>query len=43
MQILRLKSVSRKKRYNYIKSTPEVIAENILNRDFYADKPKRSG
>lgn len=39
MQILRLKSVCRKKRYNYIKSTPEVIAENILNRDFYADKP----
>ena len=39
MQILRLKSVCRKKRYNYTKSTPEVIAENILNRDFYADKP----
>ena len=39
MQILRLKSVCRKKRYNYIKSTPEVIAENILNRDFHADKP----
>ena len=39
MQILRLKSVCRKKRYNYIRSTPEVTAENILNRDFHADKP----
>lgn len=39
MQILHLKSVCRKKRCNYIKSTPEVTAENILNRDFHADKP----
>ena len=39
MQILHLKSVCRKKRYNYIKSTPEVTAENILNRNFHADKP----
>ena len=39
MQILHLKSVCRKKRYNHIKSTPEVTAENILNRDFYAAKP----
>ena len=39
MQILHLKSVCRKKKYNYIKSTPEVTAENILNRQFYADAP----
>lgn len=39
MQILYLKSVCRKKKYNYIKSTPEVTAENILNREFYADAP----
>ena len=39
MQILHLKSVCRRKRYNYIKSTPEVTAKNILNRDFHADKP----
>ena len=39
MQILHLKSVCRRKRYNYIPSTPEVTAENILNRDFHADKP----
>lgn len=39
MQILHLKSVCRRKRYNYIKSTPEVTAENVLNREFYADAP----
>ena len=39
MQILHLKSVCRRKRYNYIQSTSEVTAENILNRDFHADKP----
>lgn len=39
MQILHIKSVCRKKKYNYIKSTPEVTAENILNRQFYADAP----
>jgi len=39
MQILHLKSVCRKKKYNYIKSTPEVTAENVLNREFYADCP----
>lgn len=39
MQILNLQSVCRKKKYNYIKSTPEVTAENVLNRQFYADAP----
>lgn len=39
MNILHLKSVCRKKKYSYIKTTPEVTAENILNRDFHADKP----
>lgn len=39
MKILRLQSVCRKKRYHYIKSTPEVMAENILNREFHANKP----
>lgn len=34
MQILNLKSVCRRKRKNYIKSTPEITAENILNREF---------
>ena len=36
MRILGLKSVIRKKRPDYIKSTPEITAENILNRDFKA-------
>lgn len=37
MRIIGLKSVCRKKKYNYIKSTPEVTAENILNRNFKAE------
>lgn len=37
MQILGLRSVCRKKRKIYIKSTPEVTAENVLNREFTAD------
>ena len=39
MRILNLKSVCRKKKSNYIKSTPEVTAENVLQRKFYSDKP----
>ena len=39
MQILHLRSVCRRKRYNYIRSTPEVVAENVLNRCFSADAP----
>ena len=38
MQILGLKSVCRRKRKNYIKSTPQVTAENVLNREFTAEK-----
>lgn len=38
MDILKLKSVCRKKRKNYIKSTAEIKADNILNRDFTSDK-----
>ncbi|SDZ40899.1 Transposase InsO and inactivated derivatives [Proteiniborus ethanoligenes] len=36
MSILKLKSVCRRKRKNYIKSTPEITADNILNRNFEA-------
>ena len=32
MCILKLKSVCRKKKRNYIKSTPQITAENILNQ-----------
>ena len=38
MQILNLKSVCRRKRRNYIKSTPEITAENVLNREFESDE-----
>lgn len=34
MRILQLKSVCRRKKKNYVKSAPEVTAENILNREF---------
>lgn len=37
MRIIGLKSVIRRKRPAYIKSIPEVIAKNILNRNFKAD------
>lgn len=36
MRILNLKSVCRRKRKSYIRSTPEITAENILNRSFDA-------
>lgn len=39
MKILHLKSVTRVRKKNYIPSTPEVTAENVLNRDFRADAP----
>lgn len=37
MNIIGLKSVCRKRKYNYIKSTPEITAENVLNRKFTAE------
>lgn len=39
MRLLHLKSVCRRKRASYIPSTPEITAENLLNRDFHADAP----
>ena len=39
MQLLHLKSITRIKRKKYIPSTPDITAENILNRDFHADAP----
>lgn len=38
MKLLNLKSVCRKKRKNYVKCKPQVVAENILNREFTSDK-----
>ena len=37
MGILNLKSVCRRKKKKYIKSAPGSTAENVLNREFYAD------
>lgn len=37
MKLLKLKSVCRKKKKNYIKSTPQITANNILNREFVAN------
>lgn len=39
MKILGLKSVIRPKSKKYSRSTPEITAENILNRSFFASKP----
>lgn len=38
MKALGMKSVIRRKKPNYVKSTPEITAENILNRQFTAEK-----
>ena len=38
MDILHLKSVCRRKRKNYIPSTPEITAENVLNKDFKSEE-----
>ena len=38
MKILDLKSVCRKKKRNYKKSKPQIIAENLLNREFNSNK-----
>ena len=39
MKMLGIKSVIRRKKSKYIKSTAEITAENLLARDFYATKP----
>lgn len=38
MTLLGLQSVIRRKKKRYIKSTPQHVAENLLNRQFMADK-----
>lgn len=38
MRILHLKSVCRRKRKSYVQSTPEITAENILDRKFTANQ-----
>lgn len=41
MRSVNMKSVIRKKKKNYIPSTPQITAENVLNREFQADKPNQ--
>jgi putative transposase len=41
MKSINMKSVIRKKKKNYVPSTPQITAENILNREFYTDKPNQ--
>jgi transposase InsO family protein len=36
-----MKSVIRKKKKNYAPSIPQITAENVLNREFKADKPNQ--
>lgn len=38
MRLMGLKSVTRKKRKQYMKSTPQQVAENLLNREFSASR-----
>uniref|UniRef100_UPI003C7E1AC1 IS3 family transposase n=1 Tax=Paenibacillus sp. sgz302251 TaxID=3414493 RepID=UPI003C7E1AC1 len=39
MRIEGIQSVIRRKKKRYAQSTPQQVAENVLNREFYADAP----
>lgn len=41
MRLLGLQSVIRRKKKNYIQSTPQITAENLLNRNFTAEMPNQ--
>jgi len=41
MRLAGLQSVIRRKKKRYIKSNPQQVAENLLNREFTADKPNQ--
>jgi transposase InsO family protein len=41
MKTVNMKSVIRKKKKSYLASTPQITAENVLNRNFQADKPNQ--
>jgi transposase InsO family protein len=41
MKSVNMKSVIRKKKKSYVPSTPQITAENLLNREFYAGKPNQ--
>ena len=39
MKSVKLTAVIRRRKKRYVKSTPQITAENILNREFVADNP----
>ena len=39
MKSVKLTAVIRRRKKRYIQSTPQITAENILNREFVADNP----
>lgn len=41
MKSVKLAAVIRRKKKRYIKSTPQITAENILDREFVADSPNK--
>lgn len=41
MKSVNMKAVIRKKKKNYKPSTPQITAENVLNREFNADQPNQ--
>lgn len=41
MKSISMKSVIRKRKKNYVPTTPQITAENILNRKFYSDRPNQ--
>lgn len=41
MKSVNMKSVIRQRKNNYKASTPQITAENVLNRKFQADKPNQ--
>lgn len=41
MQSANMKSVIRRKRKSYVPSTPQITAENVLSRNFSAEKPNQ--
>ena len=39
MKSVKLTAVIRRRKKGYMQSTPQITAENILNREFVADNP----
>ncbi len=39
MRLYNLKSINRRKRPGFVKTKPEQVGQNILNREFFASNP----